>query len=183
MEQITTTTLQADLGVGAELGLTERQIEAAAWAAEGKTDSEIGMIIGRTARTAKLHVLNAMERTDTHTRAQLVAQLFVNKVLAGKDVVRMGIFSAVLGCTWLAPTVVEASTEDTDSTEQDVARRHPRRNGSKRTSKTGNSGVGGRLDLALNCLSDFIPGADGIYTDADLMHLQIRVVHQQEVSA
>ncbi|MCP4597826.1 helix-turn-helix transcriptional regulator [Neptuniibacter sp.] len=80
--KLITPTLQADLSVAKILGLTPRQIEASSWAAEGKTDEEIGLIMECTARTAKAHVQNAMKQTDTHTRAQLVAKLFIKDVFS-----------------------------------------------------------------------------------------------------
>ncbi|WP_299198406.1 helix-turn-helix transcriptional regulator [uncultured Amphritea sp.] len=81
----TTPHISINLNLAASLGLTERQAESAAWAAEGKVDEEIGMIIGRTARTAKSHIINAMQRTETHTRAQLVAMMFINGVFTAKQ--------------------------------------------------------------------------------------------------
>lgn len=80
----TTPHISINFGIAAKLGLTERMAESAAWAAEGKVDDEIGLIIGRTGRTAKSHIINAMQRTDTHTRAQLVAQMFIHGVFMAK---------------------------------------------------------------------------------------------------
>lgn len=80
MESMKTRNISVDSERCEELGITPRRIEAALWAAEGKTDEEIGQIIGCTSRTAKAHVLGAMEATDTHTRAQMVAQLFIKQV-------------------------------------------------------------------------------------------------------
>jgi len=105
MMNITTANISVDLDLAAKLGLTERQAESAAWAAEGKVDEEIGMIIGRTARTAKNHILNAMGQTDTHTRAQLVAKLFMNGVFASKTaVVAMALIACLFATLALDPT-------------------------------------------------------------------------------
>ncbi|KXJ55170.1 MAG: hypothetical protein AXW15_07840 [Neptuniibacter sp. Phe_28] len=79
---ITAATITADLLKSGLLGLTPRQTEASTWAAEGKTDNEIGAIMSCTGRTAKKHVLDAMRNTDTHTRAQLVAKLFMARVFS-----------------------------------------------------------------------------------------------------
>ncbi len=81
--ELYTSNIKADLYSGQKAGLTPRQLEATSWAAEGKTDKEIGLLMGCTARTAKAHILNAMKQTDTHTRAQLVAQLFIRNVFTG----------------------------------------------------------------------------------------------------
>lgn len=70
----------------AAIQLTDRQVECATWVAAGKTDSEIGMIVGITQRTAKHDVLGCMAITDTHTRAQMVATLFIAGVFQTKGV-------------------------------------------------------------------------------------------------
>ncbi|MCV6612415.1 MAG: helix-turn-helix transcriptional regulator [Amphritea sp.] len=101
--------INIDLRKGTDLGLTERQIESAAWAAEGKVDEEIGMIIGRKARTAKAHIINAMERTDTHTRAQLVATLFMKGVFAAR-------------CAAVAAVCIAVSMQSPDVNDE-IARR------------------------------------------------------------
>ncbi len=84
MDSIDTPTLHVDLKRSNALGITLRQIEAAAWVAEGNTDEETGTIIGCTGRTAKAHVLAAMRATGTHTRAQMVAKLFINQVFMSR---------------------------------------------------------------------------------------------------
>lgn len=82
MDSIKTPTISANLHAAKMLGITGRQLEASSWAANGKTDDEIGAIMECTPRTAKAHVQDAMKRTDTHTRAQLVAKLFIEHVFS-----------------------------------------------------------------------------------------------------
>ncbi|WP_067986185.1 helix-turn-helix domain-containing protein [Neptuniibacter pectenicola] len=82
LNNITASTISANLFSANLLGLTPRQTEASTWAAEGKTDDEIGAIMSCTGRTAKKHVLDAMKSTNTHTRAQLVAKLFMARVFS-----------------------------------------------------------------------------------------------------
>lgn len=183
MDQIITTTLTANTEIGAKLGLTSRQVEAAAWAAEGKTDPEIGMIIGRTGRTAKAHVLEAMARTDTHTRAQLVAQLFINKVLAGKDVIRMAIFSCVLGATWVTPQAVEASPVDNAPSDQELARRFSRRSRNGRRAKRIGATLGSGLDTMLAQIQVYVTSADDLYTDADLHFSRFHIATNEQEPA
>lgn len=56
--------------------LTRRQIEILNWVAAGKTNWEIGEILGRSERTIEHQVAAAARRLDSVTRAQLVAEAF-----------------------------------------------------------------------------------------------------------
>ncbi|WP_261840980.1 helix-turn-helix domain-containing protein [Aliamphritea ceti] len=85
-ETARTQALHINRSAAQEISLTDRQLEASLWVAQGKTDNEIGIIIDCTGRTAKHHVLNAMARTNTHTRAQLIAQLFLQGIFEARTV-------------------------------------------------------------------------------------------------
>jgi DNA-binding CsgD family transcriptional regulator len=53
----------------AQLGLTPRESEVLRWMAEGKTDSEIGLIIGASEHTAHKHVQNILRKLGVSSRA------------------------------------------------------------------------------------------------------------------
>ena len=52
--------------------LTKREIECLRWAAVGKTDKEIAMIIGRSHATIRFHVQNAGEKLNAVNRSQTI---------------------------------------------------------------------------------------------------------------
>ncbi|QGY02304.1 LuxR family transcriptional regulator [Methylobacterium mesophilicum SR1.6/6] len=54
--------------------LAPREREALQWAAEGKTDSEIGVVMGITAAGVDYHLRSARTKLDTVNRAHTVAQ-------------------------------------------------------------------------------------------------------------
>lgn len=54
--------------------LTDRETECLAWAARGKTEEEIGMIILRSQATARFHLRNAMRKLDASNRTHAVAK-------------------------------------------------------------------------------------------------------------
>ena len=54
--------------------LSPREREALQWAAEGKTDIEIGMVMGITASGVDYHLRSARSKLDTVNRAHTVAQ-------------------------------------------------------------------------------------------------------------
>lgn len=54
--------------------LTEREVECLRWAALGKTDQEIGMIIYRSPTTARFHIDNAAKKLNSVNRTQAVAK-------------------------------------------------------------------------------------------------------------
>ena len=65
--------------------LSERELECLTWVALGKTDGEIGELIGRSASTARFHVDSAVEKlgVNNRTRAAAVAcQLGIIRALA-----------------------------------------------------------------------------------------------------
>lgn len=55
-----------------EAGLTKRQIECLYWAARGKTDWEIGAILGCSHAGVRYHMVKASEALDTTNRAQTI---------------------------------------------------------------------------------------------------------------
>ncbi len=67
--------LGAALGPGSEARLTRREHDALTWVAEGKSDWEIGMILGVSETTARFHVDNARKKLGAVNRAQAVARL------------------------------------------------------------------------------------------------------------
>lgn len=52
--------------------LTRREVQCLRWAAMGKTDVEIGMIIGRSQATVRFHIRNAAVKLDAVNRSQAV---------------------------------------------------------------------------------------------------------------
>jgi DNA-binding CsgD family transcriptional regulator len=54
--------------------LTRRELECLTWAARGKTEEEIGLIIGRSPATARFHLRNAMAKLDASNRTHAVAR-------------------------------------------------------------------------------------------------------------
>jgi DNA-binding CsgD family transcriptional regulator len=56
------------------LGLTRRESEVLHWLCEGKTNGEIGVILGISALTAKKHVENLMDKLSVETRSAAVAR-------------------------------------------------------------------------------------------------------------
>jgi DNA-binding CsgD family transcriptional regulator len=59
--------------------LTERQLECLKWVAVGKSDWEIGEILGLSENTVHRHVERAKERLDVRTRAQAIMALLAWK--------------------------------------------------------------------------------------------------------
>lgn len=56
------------------VSLTEREIECLTWVALGKTDAEIGIIIGRASSTARFHIEKAAKKLGSVTRTQAAAK-------------------------------------------------------------------------------------------------------------
>jgi len=69
-----------DYGVAlpATAKLTSRQVECLRWAAAGKTDAEIGYIIGVTAATAHYHIEMAKKRLNVGSRVEAIAQIILS---------------------------------------------------------------------------------------------------------
>jgi len=62
--------------------LTNRELECLRWTAQGKTDSEIGIILSISARTARFHVENAKRKLGVSTRIQAVAEALKQRAIA-----------------------------------------------------------------------------------------------------
>lgn len=56
-----------------DAGLTERELECLTWVALGKTDAEIGELIGRSPSTARFHVESAVEKLGVNNRTRAAA--------------------------------------------------------------------------------------------------------------
>jgi DNA-binding CsgD family transcriptional regulator len=56
--------------------LTSREREVVARVAEGRTNHEIGLLLGISPHTVRKHLENAYEKLDTHTRTGAVAAVF-----------------------------------------------------------------------------------------------------------
>lgn len=62
----------ARIEVTCHVTLTARQLECLAWAAAGKSASDIGAILGLSHRTVEDHLARAAERLGVRTRMQAV---------------------------------------------------------------------------------------------------------------
>lgn len=62
--------------------LSPRELECLRWAAAGKTDSEIGVILSISARTTRFHIENAKKKLGVATRIQAVAEALRMKAIA-----------------------------------------------------------------------------------------------------
>ena len=56
--------------------ITPRQLECLAWAAEGKTATEIGLILGISPRTVEKHLAHICEAFGVRTRVQAVMKAY-----------------------------------------------------------------------------------------------------------
>ncbi|RUP10732.1 MAG: LuxR family transcriptional regulator [Hyphomicrobium sp.] len=64
---------ESQIDVANPVSLTNREQECMRWAACGKTSTEIGIIIGRSPETVRLHIKNSIAKLNAHNRAQAVA--------------------------------------------------------------------------------------------------------------
>lgn len=58
--------------VGGALDFTERQLECLAWTQEGKSASDIGLILGISGRTVEGHLAKVCQHLGVRTRIQAV---------------------------------------------------------------------------------------------------------------
>ena len=58
-----------------KLGLTPREAEVLLWVAQGKSNSEIGSILGSAESTVKKHLENVYEKLGVRNRTAAVAKL------------------------------------------------------------------------------------------------------------
>ena len=56
----------------ADCSLTKREVECLRWAAIGKTDREISLILSRSHATVRFHIQNAGEKLDAVNRSQTI---------------------------------------------------------------------------------------------------------------
>lgn len=61
--------------------LTERQRECLAWVREGKSSTDIGVILGLSRHTVNDHIAAACERLGVRTRTQAVAEAIVRGLI------------------------------------------------------------------------------------------------------
>ncbi len=62
--------------------LSPRERQCLQWASKGKTDAEIGVILGISARTARFHIENAKRKLGAATRVQAVAEAMRRHAIA-----------------------------------------------------------------------------------------------------
>jgi len=62
--------------------LSPREVECLRWAAAGKTDNEIGVILTISPRTARFHIENAKKKLGVSTRIQAVTEALRLKAIA-----------------------------------------------------------------------------------------------------
>lgn len=58
------------------LGLSPRERDCLVYVAQGKSDWEIGVILGVSKTTAHTHIENAKRKLDCRTRTQAVVRLY-----------------------------------------------------------------------------------------------------------
>jgi len=64
--------LVAPVATLAALGLTQREAEVLAWVAQGKTNREIGMILGASARTVQKHLEHVFQKIGVESRTAAI---------------------------------------------------------------------------------------------------------------
>ena len=62
-------------------GLSEREIEVMVWVARGKTNPEIGILLGISARTVQHHVAHIYEKIGVSSRAGAALHAMENGLL------------------------------------------------------------------------------------------------------
>lgn len=58
----------------ADFGVTRRQLECLRWAAAGKSATDIGEILGISARTVEDHLAKVCEHLEVRTRVQAIVR-------------------------------------------------------------------------------------------------------------
>jgi LuxR family transcriptional activator of conjugal transfer of Ti plasmids len=67
--------LDAGTSTAGTTTLTRRELECLSWVSRGKTDQDIGRIVGVAPRTVRFHIDNAKAKLSVGTRVQAVAKL------------------------------------------------------------------------------------------------------------
>ena len=62
--------------------LSARQAECLGWVAQGKTDPEIGIILGVSPRTVRFHLDKAKDKLKVLTRVQAVTKAVRDRLIA-----------------------------------------------------------------------------------------------------
>jgi DNA-binding CsgD family transcriptional regulator len=57
------------------LGLTDREVEVLTWVADGKTNAEIGLILGTSPRTVQKHLEHVFEKLGVDTRTAAAVRI------------------------------------------------------------------------------------------------------------
>ncbi len=57
------------------LGLTRREVEVLTWVTDGKTNAEIGLILGTSPRTVQKHLEHVFEKLGVETRTGAVVRV------------------------------------------------------------------------------------------------------------
>lgn len=82
--------------------LSKSEIEILQWVKEGKSNNEIGTIIGKSQWTVKYHMSNVMKKLDVSTRTQAVTQAIELGLLKTKpsdeEEIKSTIFVGIVGC-------------------------------------------------------------------------------------
>ena len=73
---LVTETQRGDKGLRSRYRLTARESEILWWVAEGKTNREIGIILGCSARTVQLHLNRVYRKLGVETRTAAAAVVF-----------------------------------------------------------------------------------------------------------
>src|SRR5262245_12403155 len=68
--------LQFDYRSLTSMGLTPREVEVLAWVAEGKSNKDVGVILGIRAVTVKKHLEHVFQKIGVETRTAAVAFVF-----------------------------------------------------------------------------------------------------------
>ncbi len=76
-KQLRTSLRDADEALIPERGLSERELEIMKWVRSGKTNEEVGMILGISAYTVKNHLQRIFRKLDVTNRAQAVDRCFL----------------------------------------------------------------------------------------------------------
>ena len=92
------------------IGLTQREGEVLAWVAEGKSNNDVGLILGIRSVTVKKHLEHIFEKMGVETRTAAVAfAIRASRRMMSVSLFPLGYFMRVIldNGTWDLPAVVE----------------------------------------------------------------------------
>jgi LuxR family quorum-sensing system transcriptional regulator CciR len=69
-------------------GLTERQLDCIVLMAQGKSDWDVGKILGLSQRTVQQHIDAARKKYDVGTRTQLLVRTLFDNQVGFHDIIR-----------------------------------------------------------------------------------------------